>query len=105
MQLQRGTDGLEFCDYHFIYKMDKQKGPLCITEDYIQYLVIDLTFFPPLIIYLYIFITIATLYHDSWILIIKGKQKKQIIEKFITHQQNRLWVSKSYITNLSRYKL
>ena len=70
-----------------------------------KYVSQDLTFSTPLIIYLYIFITIATLYHDSWILIIEGKQKQQIIEKFITRQQNRLWVSKSYITNGSKYNL
>ena len=28
-------------EYHFIYKMDKQKGPLYSTDDYIQYPVIN----------------------------------------------------------------
>lgn len=64
----------------------------------------DLTFPLLLIIYLYIFITMATLHHNSWILIIERKQQQQIIKEFITHQQNRLWVSNSYISKWSRNK-
>lgn len=64
----------------------------------------DLTFPLLLIIYLYIFITMATLHHNSWILIIERKQQQQIIKEFITYQQNRLWVSNSYISKGSRNK-